>query len=325
MALGLIRPIFQDMSDFSAFFNRLRKNARHWGKWARRQAVGCYRVYDRDIPEFPLAVDIYRDRAHLQEFDTGWQMPDEEHALWVEAVRKSAAEALELPLACISYKLRARQRGESQYEKTGARGEDFVVEEGGHRFTVNLDAYLDTGLFLDHRITRRMVEERAAGKRFLNLFAYTGSFTVYAAAGGAAGSVTVDMSNTYQDWSRRNFELNGMDLKRHQLVRADVFTYLEQAVAAGEKFDLIVMDPPSFSNSKKMQGVLDVQRDHPRLINACLKLLVPGGELFFSTNLRSFKLEQDALASCKIQDISARTIPEDFRNKKIHYCWLITA
>jgi 23S rRNA (cytosine1962-C5)-methyltransferase len=313
------------MSDSTAFFNRLRKNARHWGKWARRQGITCYRVYDRDIPEFPLAVDVYHDRAHLQEFDTGWQMTDAEHALWVETVRARAAEALELPLQHIAYKLRARQRGESQYEKTGASGDDFIVEEGGHRFIVNLEAYLDTGLFLDHRITRHMVRERAAGKRFLNLFAYTGSFTVYAAGGGAAGSVTVDMSNTYQDWSRRNFELNGMDLSRHRLARADVFAYLDQALAAGERFDLIVMDPPSFSNSKKMQGVLDVQRDHPRLINSCLKLLAPGGELFFSTNLRSFRLEPAELGSGRIQDISARTIPDDFRNKKIHYCWLITA
>ncbi|MBZ0106117.1 MAG: class I SAM-dependent methyltransferase [Sulfuricella denitrificans] len=311
------------MSDFSAFFNRLRKNARHWAKWARRQEVSCYRVYDRDVPEFPLAVDIYRDHAHLQEFDTGWQMPEEAHAQWVESVRQNAAEALELPLQRVIYKLRARQRGESQYEKTGTTGEDFVVEEGGHRFIVNLTAYLDTGLFLDHRITRRMVQERAAGKRFLNLFAYTGSFTVYAAAGGASGSVTVDMSNTYQDWSLRNFELNGMDLKRHRLVRADVFAYLDQAIAAGEKFDLIVMDPPSFSNSKKMQGVLDVQRDYPRLINTCLELLAPGGELFFSTNLRSFRLDESALASGQVRDISSRTIPDDFRNKKIHYCWQI--
>lgn len=311
------------MSDFSAFFNRLRKNSRHWGKWARRQGISCYRVYDRDIPEFPIAVDIYQDQAHLQEFDTGWQLSDEEHAAWVEDVRTNAAEALELPLQNIFYKLRARQRGESQYEKTGTTGEDFVVEEGGHRFVINLAAYLDTGLFLDHRITRRMVQERAAGKRFLNLFAYTGSFTVYAAAGGAASSVTVDMSNTYQDWSLRNFELNGMDLKRHLLVRADVFAYLDRTRVAGEKFDLIVMDPPSFSNSKKMQGVLDVQRDHSRLINLCLELLVPGGELFFSTNLRSFKLDASALASNLVRDISSLTVPEDFRNRKIHYCWLI--
>ncbi|MDP2827636.1 MAG: class I SAM-dependent methyltransferase [Sulfuricellaceae bacterium] len=313
------------MSDFSAFRNRLAKNLKHWSKWARRQSLSCYRVYDRDIPEFPLAIDIYQDHAHLQEFDTGWIMSDEEHARWVESVRQATAEVLGFPEQKVRFKLRTRQRGDSQYEKTGAKGAGFVVEENGHRFWVHLDAYLDTGLFLDHRNTRRMVQARAKGKRFLNLFAYTGSFTVYAAAGGATSSVTVDLSNTYQDWSRRNFELNGMDLEQHSLERADVFVWLDQAIEQGVKFDLIVMDPPSFSNSKKMQDVLDVQRDHPRLINACLKLLAPGGELFFSNNLRSFKLAADEIDSQQIQDISAQTVPEDFRNKKIHACWLITA
>lgn len=310
-------------TDFSPFANRLRKNARHWGKWAKRQEIACYRIYDRDIPEFPVAVDIYADRVHLQEFDTGWQMSDEDHAQWVEGIRAAVSEVLELPLDAVVFKLRARQRGTAQYEKTGAQGEDFVVEEGGHRFIVNLEEYLDTGLFLDHRNTRRMVGDRAAGKRFLNLFAYTGSFTVYAAAGGASSSVTVDLSNTYQDWARRNFELNGMDLSRHLLVREDVFAWLDRAVAAKERFDLIVMDPPSFSNSKKMTGVLDVQRDHPQLINQCLKLLSPAGELFFSTNLRSFSLDEAALAPCRLKEISGQTVPEDFRNKKIHRCWLI--
>lgn len=310
-------------TDFSMFANRLRKNARHWAKWAKRQRISCYRIYDRDIPEFPVAVDVYESRVHLQEFDTGWQMTDEEHACWVAGIRAAASEVLDLPLEAIVFKIRARQRGTAQYEKTGASGEDFVVSEGGHRFIVNLEEYLDTGLFLDHRNTRRMVEERAAGRRFLNLFAYTGSFTVYAAAGGAASSVTVDMSNTYQDWARRNFELNGMDLERHRLVRDDVFAWLEKAVAAGEHFDLIVMDPPSFSNSKKMSGVLDVQRDHPRLINQCLRLLSPQGELFFSTNLRSFSLDEAALGTCRLEEISRQTVPEDFRNKKIHRCWLI--
>lgn len=310
-------------TDFSPFANRLRKDARHWGKWAKRQEIACYRVYDRDIPEFPVAVDIYADRVHLQEFDTGWQMSDEDHAQWVEGIRGAVSEVLELPLDAVVFKLRARQRGTAQYEKTGAQGEDFVVEEGGHRFIVNLEEYLDTGLFLDHRNTRRMVESRAAGKRFLNLFAYTGSFTVYAAAGGASSSVTVDLSNTYQDWARRNFELNGMDLSRHLLEREDVFAWLDRAVAAKEEFDLIVMDPPSFSNSKKMTGVLDVQRDHPQLINQCLKLLSPAGELFFSTNLRSFSLDEAALAPCRLKEISGQTVPEDFRNKKIHRCWLI--
>ncbi len=311
------------MTDISIFSNRLTKNFRHWSKWAKRRSIGCYRLYDRDVPEFPVALDLYEQRAHLQEFDTGWQTEEAEYANWVESLRRAASEVLELPLSAIAFKQRRRQRGLAQYEKTGAQGEDFIVREGGHRFIVNLEEYLDTGLFLDHRNTRRMVQERATGKRFLNLFAYTGSFTVYAAAGGAVRSTTVDLSNTYQDWSKRNFELNGMDLERHELVRADVFAFLADAVKRGERYDLIVMDPPSFSNSKKMTGVLDVQRDHAPLINQCLKLLTASGELFFSTNLRSFQLDEAVLATRSVKEISGQTVPEDFRNRKIHRCWLI--
>jgi 23S rRNA (cytosine1962-C5)-methyltransferase len=201
------------MAELSIFTNRLRKNAKHWAKWAKRRGISCYRVYDRDVPEFPVALDLYEGRAHLQEIDTGWLQEEAEHAAWVESLCQVAAEVLELPRTAVIFKVRARQRGTSQYEKTGTRGGDFVVSEGGHRFIVNLEQYLDTGLFLDHRNTRQMVQERARGKHFLNLFAYTGSFSVYAAGGGAASSTTVDLSNTYLDWARRNFELNGMDLK----------------------------------------------------------------------------------------------------------------
>lgn len=316
------KKIYQ-VTDISIFSNRLRKNSRHWAKWAKRRNIHCYRIYDRDVPEFPVVLDIYEQKAHLQEFDTGWQISEEEHALWVESVRMAASEVLELPPAAIIFKQRQRQRGMAQYEKTGARGEDFIVHEGGHRFIVNLEEYLDTGLFLDHRNTRRLVQEKAAGKRFLNLFAYTGSFTVYAAAGGATRSTTVDLSNTYQDWARRNFELNGMDMTRHELIRADVFGFLNEEVKQGERYGLIVMDPPTFSNSKKMNGALDVQRDHTLLINQCLKLLTEDGELFFSTNLRSFQLDEAALETRQVAEISGQTIPEDFRNKKIHRCWLI--
>jgi 23S rRNA (cytosine1962-C5)-methyltransferase len=312
------------MTDITIFSNRLQKNFRHWSKWAKRRGISCYRIYDRDVPEFPVALDLYEKRAHLQEFDTGWQIGEEDHARWVEGVRMATSEVLELPLSSIVFKRRRRQRGLAQYEKTGARGDDFIVHEGGHRFIVNLEEYLDTGLFLDHRNTRRMVQEKAAGRRFLNLFAYTGSFTVYAAAGGAVRSTTVDLSNTYQDWARRNFELNSMDLERHELVRADVFGFLDDEVKRSERYGLIVMDPPSFSNSKKMSGVLDVQRDHVQLINQCLKLLTENGELFFSSNLRSFQLEEAALETRHVKEISGQTVPEDFRNKKTHRCWLIS-
>lgn len=313
------------MSATEAFANRLRKNARHWDKWARRQGLSCYRIYDRDLPEFPLAIDRYADQLHLQVFETQWQATEHEYQAWWQAVVNTVAEVLEVPITAIHGKMRRRQKGSEQYEKQDVAGKDFVVEEQGARFWVNLERYLDTGLFLDHRNTRAMVRERAAGKRFLNLFAYTGSFTVYAALGGARSSVTVDMSNTYQEWSRRNFVLNDLDLKQHSLVRADVMEWLRESVERPERYDIIVMDPPSFSNSKKMIGVLDVQRDHAWMVHQCMKLLNPGGELFFSTNLRSFRLEPTLADWYMIDNISHKTVPEDFRNKKIHQCWVFTA
>jgi len=310
------------MADIESYANRLRKNARHWGKWSRRQGISCYRIYDQDIPEFPVAVDRYGDQVHLQEYQSHWEATEAEHKAWWQMVMEATAEVLELPLSSIHGKLRKRQKGEEQYEKTGESGQERVVEEGGHRFLVNLDAYLDTGLFLDHRNTRAMVQAHAAGRRFLNLFAYTGSFTVYAAKGGAVKSVTVDMSNTYQEWSRRNFELNGLDPNKHKLERADVFTWIREALERGEQFDLIVLDPPTFSQSKKMLGVLDTQRDHPWMIHQCMKLLNPGGEMYFSTNFRKFRLEESLHDWYDIQEISQQTVPEDFRNKKIHRCWV---
>ncbi|MBB5018255.1 23S rRNA (cytosine1962-C5)-methyltransferase [Chitinivorax tropicus] len=312
------------MSDFVVFENRLRKNHKHWSKWARRNGIMAYRLYDRDVPEFPFIVDLYGQRAHLQEVDTGWQLDENDYLQWLASARQSVATVLGLGLEAVSLKQRRRQRGVSQYEMTGNDGEDFVVEEGGHRFIVNLDRYLDTGLFLDHRPTRARVQLEAPGKRFLNLFAYTGSFSVYAARGGATHSVTVDMSNTYQDWTKRNFELNGIDLARHQLVRADVFRYLDEAVDQGDQFDLIVMDPPSFSNSAKMQDILDIQRDHSHLIRQSMKLLGKDGVLYFSNNLRTFKLDQALFSDFFCTEITDFSIPEDFRNKRIHRCWRIT-
>lgn len=311
------------MADFSAFHNRLQKNLRHFDKWARRRGITCYRVYDRDLPDFPLAIDRYQEHVHVQEYKTRWEANNWEYVAWKKGMLECIREVMTLEAGQLHFKQRARQKGKQQYEKTGETGQDFVVEENGLKFQVNLDAYLDTGLFLDHRNTRQMVREHAQGKRFLNLFAYTGSFTVYAAAGGASASITVDMSRTYQDWTRRNLELNGFSLEDHQLVQMDVFQYLKEAVAAHKRFGLIVMDPPSFSNSKRMQEILDVQRDHPWLINQCLELLAPGGELFFSTNLRSFKLQEDEIKPCEISEITGQTLPEDFRKSKSHRCWLM--
>lgn len=332
------------VADLASYQNRLAKNARHLRKWAARNAVNAYRLYDCDMPEFPLIVDFYATdsgpRLHVQEVDTGWRQSPEQHQEWIDSVVSTSAETLAIDAHCVTTKTRARQRPRTgnesekgeQYRPTGRRGEELVVREGGHRFLVNLQAYLDTGLFLDHRNTRRMIGERAAGKRFLNLFAYTGSFTIYAARGthgvGASSSATVDLSNTYCDWAERNLRLNGIDPCAHRVVRADVLAWLENRVdeaAADEKrrFDLIVLDPPTFSNSKKMPGVLDVQRDHPRLIRQCLALLAREGELFFSTNLRSFRLDPKLQTVASLSEISARTVPEDFRDKKIHRCWQI--
>jgi len=326
------------VTDLADFQHRLAKNARHLRKWARRADIQAYRVYDRDVPEFPLVIDRFDAAStdetwlQLQEVDTGWQQTEAEHREWLDHVVDSAAAVFEIPSHRVATKQRARQRvrGEktAQHQATGADEDDLVVREGGHRFLVNLHGYLDTGLFLDHRVTRGLVGERAAGKRFLNLFSYTASFTVYAARGGARTSESVDLSNTYGDWAERNLALNGVDLANHRLIRADVFTWLRDAVAAFEAgdrdgVDLIVLDPPTFSNSKAMQGVLDVQRDHPWLIRQCLALLAPDGDLYFSTNLRSFELDPLVQERARFTEISAKTVPQDFRDRRIHRCWHI--
>ena len=239
-------------------------------------------------------------------------------------IASAICEALDITEQNLVLKTRQRQKGSDQYQKTGIDGNDLIVHENGLKFIVNLQSYLDTGLFLDHRETRQMIREQSRNKRFLNLFAYTGSFTVYAAAGGARESVTVDLSNTYQEWSRQNFILNGMDPEQHQLVRADVFGYLELTKRQRQLFDLIVMDPPSFSNSKKMDNTLDVQRDHARLVHDCMALLRPSGQLYFSNNLRSFRLDSALTEAFQVQDITAKTVPEDFQRHRPHQCWLIS-
>jgi len=243
----------------NAFVNRLAKNARHWGRWARRRDFGAWRVYDRDLPEVPVAIDCYLAeipalglRVHLQEIDTGWEQADAAHRAWLAAVRAAVAEVLSIAETAIVVKERRKRHGREQHTKSGAAGTPFVVREAGLRFEVNLEAYLDTGLFLDHRALRAQVRDRAAGRRMLNLFAYTGSFTVYAAVGGATVSDSVDLSNTYLDWAARNFALNGLDPKRHALIRADVVAWLDVARRESRRYDLIVLDPPAFSNSKSM-------------------------------------------------------------------------
>jgi 23S rRNA (guanine2445-N2)-methyltransferase / 23S rRNA (guanine2069-N7)-methyltransferase len=304
------------------FGNRLRKLARHLRRWPTKRGVTCYRIYERDIPEIPLVVDRYEDALHIAEFDRPHDRTAAEHADWLDLMVRTAGEALDTPPELIFMKLRQRQRGDSQYERVADHGAVRVVNEGGLKFQVNLSDYLDTGLFLDHRLTRGMVRDAAAGTRFLNLFAYTGSFTVYAAAGGAAETVTVDMSPTYIQWAEQNLRLNGMAGPQHQFVRSDAGEFL-QTLSDKPLFDLAVVDPPTFSNSKRLEYDWDVQRDHAALLQQVLARMRPGGVVFFSTNSRRFKFDDQAAAGATAREITKQTIPEDFRNKKIHRCWRI--
>lgn len=306
----------------SALGNRLTKNARHLERWARREGLEAWRVYDRDIPEFPYAIDRYGDSLHVQLFEGRRHLDDAAIAAQLAVI----GAALDVPPARLAFKLRRRQRGTSQYEKLDHPGRPFVVAERGVRFEVNLTAYLDTGLFLDHRDTRRRVGAEAGGRRLLNLFAYTGSFTCYAAAAGAAQTVTVDMSQTYQDWTRRNLTLNGVaDPLRHRLIRADVTDWLVRAAQTSERFELIVLDPPSFSNSKRMQASFDVQRDQLALITRSMALLAPAGALYFSTNRQGFRLDPVAADRFDCREITAATVPLDFKRRLPHRCWRITS
>lgn len=308
-------------AEATALADRLRKNARHLARWARREELEAYRLYDRDIPEFPYAIDRYGEWLHAQLFAGKRPLTDAAIAAHLAAI----SATLEVPHDRIALKIRRRQRGDSQYEKLADDGPSFTVRERGHRFEVNLLRYLDSGLFLDHRETRRMVAAEARDKRLLNLFAYTGSFTVYAACAGAAATVTVDMSHTYQDWTARNLALNGISAGvQHRLVADDVMTWLGTAGYARERFDLIVLDPPSFSNSKRMHDSFDVQRDQMPLLAATLRLLAPGGTLYFSNNRQGFKLDAEVAALARFEEITARTVPDDFKRRMPHRCWRVT-
>jgi len=304
------------------FRNRLKKRAHHLRKWPRR-GITCYRLYDRDIPEVPLAVDLYDGCLHLAEYDRPHDRTPAQHADWLDLMARAAGEELGIPPADVFLKRRQRQRGHDQYDRFADAGRVFTVAEGGLRFRVNLSDYLDTGLFLDHRITRSMVRDAAAGRRFLNLFAYTGAFTVYAAAGGAASTTTVDLSRTYLDWARENLALNGFAGDAHRTVRSDAAAFLGE-YQPGPVWDLAVVDPPTFSNSKTLDRDWDVQRDHAELLTRLAARMAPGGVIFFSTNFRRFGLDEPALAGLDVREITRQTIPDDFRNQRIHRCWRLT-
>jgi 23S rRNA (guanine2445-N2)-methyltransferase / 23S rRNA (guanine2069-N7)-methyltransferase len=310
------------------FRRRLAKRFKHLAKWARRQEIEAFRVYDRDIPEIPLVIDWYAGWLHAAEYDRPHERTEIEHDVWLDRMIEAAAAELGVPPNRTFLKVRRRQRGGDQYEKVDARHALVTVKEGGLQFEVNLSDYVDTGLFLDHRQTRAMVRDEAAGKRFLNLFCYTGSFSVYAAAGGAIETTSVDLSNTYLDWTRTNLARNGFkDAGRHRVVRDEARAFLEHRARRGEPpFDLVVADPPTFSRSAKSETPWDVERDHAELLELVARNLAPGGVVYFSTNFRRFHLDADRLAAAfAIREITNRTIPEDFRNERIHRAWRMVA
>jgi len=303
------------------FEARLRKMARHHGRWARRQGIACYRIYDRDVPGYPLAVDVYDGSVHAQVYERAKGRVRTDPEGWLAEVGGAIERVLEVPKDRVFFKARRRQRDFSQYQRVARTGAGQVVEEAGHRFWVNLADHLDTGLFLDHRQTRQRVAAEADGARFLNLYAYTGSFTVYAAAAGARSTTTVDLSRRYLAWAERNLALNDLAGPAHRFESADCVAWLADAAARGERYDLIVCDPPTFSRSKRMRGVFDVQKHHPALLAAVERLLSERGVLYFSTNFRRFRLDPDAFAGLEAKEITKQTIPPDFRDKRIHRCW----
>lgn len=305
--------------------NRLRKNLKKLSKWAQREGVDCYRLYDADLPEYAVAVDIYGDEVHLQEYRAPSSIDPDKAAERIRDVLAALPRVLDIAPDQIHLKVRQQQKGTDQYEKQARRGILKEVHEGNCRFLVNLTDYLDTGLFLDHRLTRQKIQSMADGKRFLNLFGYTGAATVHALKGGSSTTTTVDMSRTYLDWARKNVDLNGFASARQEFVQADCLVWLEQMqTRRAGVFDLIFLDPPSFSNSKSMETTFDVQRDHVDLLRNTLRLLADGGQLIFSTNLRTFQMAVAAFDDLSLENITAQTLPADFaRNPRIHQCWLI--
>ena len=307
--------------------NRLAKQLRHLRGWARAGGITCFRLYERDIPEFPAIVDWYDGDVVAWVYRRTRDETPEQVRAFEDRCEEEILDGLQVPGARLHMKYRGRIADRTeQYDRVDDRGIVRVVEEQGLRFEVNLSDYLDTGLFLDHRKTRSIIRHYAKGMRVLNLFAYTGSFTVYARAGGALATTTVDMSRTYQDWTRRNLELNGfVPDESHRLVTADCLQFLEAGPAAGERYDYVVLDPPTFSNSKRMEaGSFAVDRDWPRLLSLASRFLADGGWLYFSTNSRQLRFD-DALAppGFEVREISARTVPDDFRNRRIHRCWTL--
>lgn len=300
----------------SDFKNRLSKVYKHISKWARRNAITCYRIYDWDIPGHPLVIDAYGEYLHIAEYKTRHELDDVTYEKWWTDCLNECMEVIGIEEKNIFIKKRQRHdHKQSQYEKVSANSFITWQKENELEFKLNLTDYLDTGLFLDHRPLRKVVREIAGDKNVLNLFSYTGSFSVNAAAGGAQKVTTVDLSNTYINWAKENFKKNGMPLSPHEFIVQDTMEFLKEDT---RMYDLIITDPPSFSNSKKMKGTWDTQRDHRKMLHLLYKRLAPGGIVYFSNNFRSFVPDIENLGYSSVEEISHKTVPEDYRNKKIH-------
>ncbi len=312
------------MKHIEMFSNRLSRMSKHWKKWARRRGITCFRIYDRDIPQVPISVDLYEDYCLVFEYLNTYPLSDEERETERSSIRTSILQILNISPDRLFWKRREPKKGNLQYERLDTAEVSSVVQEGGLKFKVNLSDYLDTGLFLDHRVTRDLFRKEAEGKTVLNLYCYTGSFSVYAASGGAKKITSVDLSRNYLDWAESNFELNGFDPNRHEFLREDIGEWLKQERTNQNrtKYDLIVVDPPTFSNSKKMKEDFDVQKDYPFLLNSLYKdFSTPGAVLFFSTNFRKFKMDPDEILWENLEDLTKTTHPEDFRSEKIRSVW----
>ena len=309
---------------FQMFYNRLLKVYKHKSKQAKRLNVSCYRIYDHDLPEFPFAIELYEDKIYVAEYRRRHSMNDEEHEEWLQQSFKIISEILQLPEENIYSRERKKlsHRENQQYEKQNFAQQFSKVEENGLKFLINLTDYLDTGLFLDHRITREMVRKASNSKKVLNLFCYTGSFSVYAAAGNATTVTSVDLSKTYLEWAKDNFAINQFkDEKKYFFIHADVMQYLK--TLKPNSFDLIIIDPPTFSNSKRMKDFFDVQKDHVSIINDALFALSQNGAIYFSTNYSKFILDEKEISALSIQNITKATTPFDFESKLKRFCFRI--
>lgn len=316
-------PAIADGEDKSSpFANCIRKNYRHLRKWAKRTQTDCFRIYDREIHNYPLAIDFYAGRYCIHYFSRRDQgEPSQE---LIQEVEKALKMIFNASPEAIYWRTRSKSKLSRQYEKAANSKDFFTVLEYGVRFKVNLVDYLDTGLFLDHRETRKLVASISKDKRVLNLFAYTCAFSVHAAASGSSFTKSVDMSNTYTAWGCDNFLLNSLSLKNNQVVRADCLKFLDEEMRTGNRYEIIIIDPPTISRSKKMDQLFDIQVDYIPLISKALKLLSDDGVIFFSTNSRKFAFDSNQFNSCTIVNISNKTIPIDFHDPKIHQCWKIT-